>query len=162
MLTDYSFDIESNVSSPERADLQQLSFDIQGFRYRAAPPEKSAADAVLLLPKAESILYRNSFMPEIRICKDDAADCARYHVNCRLQPSVRAFIRFFLVFACIIQVILLISFLAKRTLTFAAFFPLLIVLFVFLLTHFAGAAIKKSLVDILEERLSGRLSSSER
>ena len=156
MLTEYSFDLEG-APSLEIAELRQLSFELQGYRYKAAPPEDTDTNEVLFLPKSDSILYYNSFVPEIRIREERFDDGARYRVDCSLTHPVRLILRVFFLLLCGFQILeLAFLFAGKTTVSFSLFIPVIIALFAFLMIQTANAVIKKRLPDILRESLSLR------
>ena len=156
MLTEYSFDLV-DAPSLEIAELRQLSFELQGFRYKAAPPEDTDTNEVLFLPKADSPVYRNSFVPEIRIREERSDDGTRYHVGCRLSRPVRLILLVIFLLLCGFQILeLAFLFAGKMTVSFSLFIPVIIALFAFLMTQTANAVIKKRLPDILRDALSLR------
>ena len=156
MLTEYSFDLKG-APSVEIAELRQLSFELQGYRYEASRPKEMDTDAVLFLPKSDSLLYHNSFVPEIRICEEEAVDGTRCHVTCRLTRPVRIIFLVFFLFLCVFQIVgLAFLFAGKTTVSFSLFIPALMALFAFLTTKTANAVIRKRLPDILREALSHR------
>ncbi len=153
MLTGFCFDLEG-APSLEPAELRQLSFDFLGFRYAAAPPEDAAPDEVLLLPRASSLLYRNSFVPEIRIRKEGSADRIRYHVRCRLLPAVRKLLCAFCILAGLLQLALLFRLAWTGDFSFSLFVPAILAAFGLLMTRGANAVIGKRLPQVLGEALA--------
>ncbi len=113
-----------------RKILQSVSVDVLGFYYKSKNDKNKNEDIICYYPEAESILYYNSFLPEMIVEITEEAFEVRLSIKSRFRKSVRLGLQIFYALLLIFQGILLISFPVNTAdIGIALFIPIFIAVF---------------------------------
>ncbi len=146
--------LEKKIESIDKSKLKSLSFEIQGYEYIAVDPYSKYNGTIIYRPKSSSILYYNSFMPEISVSQISTLSEEGFRIDGSFTGIVPLLLSLLYIALFILQ-IFLILFLCAGTLQYKWLVVLPGVMAVFL--FFVSSVTKKLVLNAFSKQFSNAI-----
>lgn len=129
--------------------ISKLDFSIPGYNYVA----KIHLNKIILSPKSESIIFYNSFVPDLQIELEERSDNTEVHICFKLQNIIRIIILIFIFIGIFIQILTIARSISDRYLSFVILLPLGLIILSIVFANFGLYLSSKSVLKRINQQL---------